>query len=80
MFNIHHLDRDNADINNLTAIVYNSIHDVLIRDKLDPIQLAIALTCASRMLLKDFVDNKDVPAFLEYANNLLIDHDKITKH
>jgi len=80
MFNIHHLDSDNADINNLTAIVYNSIHDVLIRDKLDPIQLAIALTCASRMLLKDFVDNKDVPAFLEYANNLLIDHDKITKH
>jgi len=80
MFNIHHLDRDNADINNLTAIVYNSIHDLLVKDKLDPIQLAIALTCASRMLLKDFVNNKDVPAFLEYANNLLIDHEKITKH
>jgi hypothetical protein len=42
--------------------------------------LAIALTCASRMLLKDFVSNKDVAAFVEYANNLLIDHDKITKH
>mgnify|MGYP003145174134 FL=1 len=80
MFSIHHIDSNNADINNLTAIVYNSIHDLLVRDKLDPVQLAIALTCASRMLLKDFVNSKDVPAFLEYANNLLIDHEKVTKH
>jgi hypothetical protein len=32
------------------------------------------------MLLKDFVNGKDVPAFVEYANNLLIDHEKVTKH
>tara|TARA_R110002020_G_scaffold67389_2_gene176937 strand:+ start:2596 stop:2838 length:243 start_codon:yes stop_codon:yes gene_type:complete len=80
MFNIHNIDGNDADINNLTAIVYNSIHELLERDKLDPIQLAIALTCASRMLLKDFVSNKDVAAFVEYANNLLIDHEKATKH
>ena len=80
MFNIHHLDGNDADINNLTAIVYNSIHELLVRDKLDPVHLAIALTCASRMLLKDFVNGKDVPAFVEYANNLLIDYDKVTKH
>jgi hypothetical protein len=43
-----------TDINNLTAIVYNSIHELLERDKLDPIQLAIAITCASRMLIKRF--------------------------
>ena len=58
MYSIHHIDSNNADINNLTAIVYNSIHELLIRDKLDPVQLAIALTCASRMLLKDFVEIK----------------------
>ena len=65
------IDQDDTDINNLTAIVYSSVHAMLIKDKLDPIQLAIAMTCASKMLLMDFV---------EYANNLLIDYDKVTKH
>ena len=31
-------------------------------------------------LLMDFVEQRDVPAFVEYANNLLIDYDKVTKH
>jgi hypothetical protein len=53
---------------------------MLVRDRLDPIKLAIAMTCASRMLLNDFVEQRDVSAFVEYANNLLIDYDKVTKH
>jgi hypothetical protein len=48
--------------------------------KLDPVQLAIALTCASRMLFTDFVEKEEIPHFIEYANNLLIDYDKVTKH
>ena len=74
------IDQDDTDINNLSAIVYSSVHAMLIKDKLDPIQLAIAMTCASKMLLMDFVEQRDVPAFVEYANNLLIDYDKVTKH
>jgi hypothetical protein len=74
------IDHDDTDINNLTAIVYSSVHAMLIKDKLDPVKLAIAMTCASKMLLMDFVEQRDVPAFVEYANNLLIDYDKVTKH
>ena len=74
------IDEDDNDINNLTAIVYGSVHAMLVRDRLDPIKLALAMTCASRMLLKDFVEERDVSAFVEYANNLLIDYDKVTKH
>ena len=51
------IDQDDTDINNLTAIVYSSVHAMLIKDKLDPIQLAIAMTCASKMLLMDFVEH-----------------------
>ena len=74
------IDEDDNEINNLTAIVYSSVHAMLVRDRLDPIKLAIAMTCASRMLLNDFVEQQDVSAFVEYANNLLIDYDKVTKH
>ena len=74
------IDEKDSSVANLTAIVYNSVHAMLQKDKLDPVQFAIALTCASRMLFNDFVEKEEIPHFIEYANNLLIDYDKITKH
>ena len=67
------IDEKDSNVANLTAIVYNSVHAMLQKDKLDPVQLAIALTCASRMLFTDFVEKEEIPHFIEYANNLLID-------
>jgi|TARA_R100001132_G_C3233165_1_gene66917 hypothetical protein len=77
MFTLH---IENPDIARLTNIVYTEVQQMLAKDPINPINLAIALTCASNMILNEFAPPEEVLNFKEYANNLLIDYNNITKH
>ena len=74
------LNTENPDIAHLTNVLYQEVHHMLSKDPINPINLAIALTCASHMLLNEFAHPEEVKTFREYANNLLIDYNNITKH
>ena len=74
------LNTENPDIAHLTNVVYQEVHHMLSKDSINPINLAMALTCASHMLLNEFAPPEEVKTFREYANNLLIDYEKVTKH
>jgi len=74
------LNTENPDIAHLTNVVYKEVHQMLAKDAINPINLAIALTCASHMILNEFAPPEEVHHFREYANNLLIDYNNITKH
>ena len=53
---------------------------MLAKDPINPINLALALSCASHMILNEYAPPEEVAHFREYANNLLIDYNNITKH
>ena len=74
------INTENQDIAHLINVVYQKVQHMLAKDPINPINLAMALTCASHMLLNEFAPPEEVKTFREYANNLLIDYEKVTKH
>ena len=70
----------NQDIAHLTNVVYQEVQHMLAKDPINPINLAMALSCASHMILNEYAPPEEVAHFREYANNLLIDYNNITKH
>tara|TARA_R100000687_G_scaffold76128_1_gene67968 strand:- start:320 stop:553 length:234 start_codon:yes stop_codon:yes gene_type:complete len=70
----------NQDIAHLTNVVYKEVQQMLAKDSINPINLALALSCASHMILNEYAPPEEVAHFREYANNLLIDYNNITKH
>ena len=74
------INTENQDIAHLTSVVYQEVQQMLAKDPINPINLAMALSCASHMILNEYAPPEEVAHFREYANNLLIDYDNITKH
>ena len=74
------INTENQDIAHLTSVVYQEVQQMLAKDPINPINLAMALTCASHMILNEYAPPEEVAHFREYANNLLIDYNNITKH
>jgi len=76
------INTENPDIAHLTNVVYQEVQQMLAKtkDPINPINLAMALSCASHMILNEYAPPEEVAHFREYANNLLIDYNNITKH
>tara|TARA_R100001132_G_C3180231_1_gene37120 strand:+ start:247 stop:480 length:234 start_codon:yes stop_codon:yes gene_type:complete len=74
------INTENQDIAHLTSVVYQEVQQMLAKDPINPINLAMALSCASHMILNEYAPPEEVAHFREYANNLLIDYNNITKH
>ena len=74
------INTENQDIAHLTSVVYQAVQQMLAKDPINPINLAMALSCASHMILNEYAPPEEVAHFREYANNLLIDYNNITKH
>tara|TARA_R100001480_G_C4627726_1_gene167395 strand:+ start:39 stop:272 length:234 start_codon:yes stop_codon:yes gene_type:complete len=74
------INTENQDIAHLINVVYQEVQHMLAKDPINPINLAMALSCASHMILNEYAPPEEVAHFREYANNLLIDYNNITKH
>ena len=61
------INTENQDIAHLTSVVYQEVQQMLAKDPINPINLAMALTCASHMILNEYAPPEDVPHFREYA-------------
>ena len=64
----------------LITSLYNSGQIMMVEDKVNPVDLAVAMLSASRMIMADCVGPHEANKMFEDANNYLIEHQKVSIH